>query len=71
MKELEQNDIRALLELYMNESKEFSKALETGATWKILQEKRGRVSEIGELINRKYDEIYGQERKRYFVAPAG
>ena len=63
MKELEQNDIRALLELYMNESKEFSKALESGATWKILQEKRGRVSEVGELINRKYDEMYGQVRK--------
>ena len=63
MKELEQNDIRALLELYMNESKEFSKALESAATWKILQEKRGRVSEVGELISRKNDEIYGQVRK--------
>jgi hypothetical protein len=63
MKELEQNDIGALLELYMNESKEFSKALESGVTWKILQEKRGRVSEVGELISRKYDEMYGQVRK--------
>ena len=67
MKEIEQNDLRTLLEIYMNESKEFSKALEFGATWKILQEKRGKVKVIGELISKRYGEMYGKERTQYIT----
>jgi hypothetical protein len=62
--EFEHYDLRTLLDIYMKESKEFSTALEAGASWQILQEKRTRISLINFLINKKYDEANGSERFR-------
>ena len=62
--EFEHYDLRTLLDLYMKESKEFSTALEAGASWKILQEKRTRIRLVNFLINKRYDETKGSERFR-------
>ena len=51
--------------IYENSDTVFE-ALESGATWKILQERRGKVSEIGDMISKMYEELYGRERTRHF-----
>ncbi|HEU0110329.1 MAG TPA: hypothetical protein VFQ73_05600 [Flavisolibacter sp.] len=58
-------DLRTLQEFYMRESREFSIALEQGASWKILQQKRQSIREINEMITKKYDEIYRSSRNRF------
>lgn len=62
--EFERFDISILLETYMKESKEFSTALEQGASWDSLEKKRLRIRLISALINKKYDELYGAHRLR-------
>jgi hypothetical protein len=57
-------DLRTLLELYMDEAKEFSSALSKGASWDILKEKRMHIKLLSEYINRKYKEQYYSERRR-------
>ena len=62
--EFERCDLRTLLDAYMKESKEFSTALEGGATWQSLQERRNRIRQISALINKKYEELHGERRLR-------
>jgi hypothetical protein len=62
--EFERYDLRTLLGAYMQESKAFSTALENGEPWQSLQEKRARIRQIGALINKKYEELYGERRIR-------
>ena len=57
-------NIRTLLELYMEEAKEFSDALSKGASWEILRERRMTIKLLSEHINRKYKEQYYSERRR-------
>jgi len=52
--ELEKYDLASLLLLYMEESKAFSEALNKGASWQALRERRLRIREISECINKKY-----------------
>jgi hypothetical protein len=63
-KKLDDLGLPALLDAYMQESKEFSTALNNGASWENLQERRIHMRLINILINRKYDEKYGQQRRR-------
>jgi|GEM_PF-2743885 len=57
-------NLRTLLELYMDEAKEFSTALSNGASWDLLKEKRMNIKLLSEFINRKYKEQYYLERRR-------
>jgi hypothetical protein len=63
-KEFERLDLRTLLDTYMKESKEFSTALKAGASWQSLEKRRDRIRQISTLINKKYDELYGTDRRR-------
>jgi hypothetical protein len=63
-KELEDLGLHALLDTYMQESKEFSTALNNGASWEDLQQRRIRMRLISIFINKKYDEKYGEQRRR-------
>ena len=62
--EFEKYDLAALLSMYMEESKAFSQALNKGASWHALREKRVRIREISECINKKYKENYSQLGRR-------
>ena len=63
--ELEQCDLRTLLEAYMMESREFSTALQAGASWQTLKDRRDRIRHISSIINKKYDELYSSQRRRH------
>lgn len=63
-KELDRLDLRTLLETYMNESRAFSEALKAGASWQSLEDRRDRIRKISRLINKKYEGIYGMQRRR-------
>lgn len=63
-RELEDLDLHALLDRYTQESKEFSRALNHGASWEDLQQRRIRMRLINIFINKKYDEKYGEQRRR-------
>jgi hypothetical protein len=68
--ELEKYDLGNLLSLYMEESKAFSEALNKGASWQALREKRVRIREINECIKNKYKENNSQfERRRENLPP--
>jgi hypothetical protein len=60
----ERFDLSTLLDIYMKESKAFSVALEQGASWDTLQEKRTRIRKISALINEAYDKTSGSHRER-------
>jgi len=62
--EFERFDLRTLLDIYMKESKEFSVALQEGASWQALQERRLRIRAINHFISKKYDELYSGYRLR-------
>lgn len=62
--ELEKYDLAALLSLYMEEAKAFSEALNNGASWQALREKRVRVREISAYINKKYQDHYNHSGRR-------
>jgi hypothetical protein len=62
--EYEQYDLATLLTLYMEESKAFSDALNKGASWQLLYERRIRIREISERINQKYQESYLHSGRR-------
>lgn len=64
-RDIEKLEIGELLDLYMEESKAFAQALETGASWRKLREQRLRVQAISIQINRKYkEEKNGSVRRR-------
>ena len=69
--DFERYNIHNLLELYLKESREFSTALETGATWRQLHRLRDRIRRISELINKKYNEEYGGAHRERNKPPAG
>ncbi len=62
--DFERYNIQALQDLYMEESREFSNALEMGVSWKQLQRLRDRIKRISALINKKFEEEYGGSRNR-------
>lgn len=63
--ELAGHDLRYLLDLYLKESKNFSTALEEGASWQTLQEMRVGLRELNNVISQKYDALYGSRRLRH------
>lgn len=63
-KELEKYELTALLALYMEEAKAFSEALNQGASWQALRERRVRIREISEYINKKYRDQYDHSGRR-------
>ena len=69
--DFERYNISNLLELYLEESKEFSVALEKGESWKQLQRLRDRIRRISELINKRYDEEYGGAQRLRHRPPHG
>jgi hypothetical protein len=62
--EFEKYDLASLLSMYMEESKAFSLALNKGASWQALREKRQRIREISECINKKYQDSYRHSGRR-------
>ena len=69
--DFERYNIHNLLELYLEESKEFSLALENGESWKNLQRLRDRIRRISNLINKRYDEEYGGAQRIRHRPPHG
>ena len=69
--DFERYNIQNLLELYLEESREFSVALESGESWKQLQRLRDRIRRISELINKRYDEEYGGSHRLRHRPPHG
>lgn len=63
-KDLECYDLRSLLDLYMKEAKDFSKALEEGASWQALQERRVQLRRLNTVISKKYNDLYTPQRLR-------
>ncbi|MBA2746047.1 MAG: hypothetical protein H0U44_07480 [Flavisolibacter sp.] len=51
--DFERMNIKRLLDLYMEESRIFSKALESGICWRQLHMLSNRIRRIGNLINFK------------------
>jgi len=60
----EEEDIPSLLNLYMKEARDFSAALQSGASWEELKSKRGLIKEISNQLNKKYEEQYASTRRR-------
>lgn len=60
----EEQDIQSLLNLYMKEARDFSAALQGGASWEELKAKRGLIKEISNQLNKKYEEQYSATRRR-------
>jgi hypothetical protein len=69
--EFERYDLRTLLELYLNESKEFSEALTGNRPWEELKVKRLRVKEISAWISKRYQEQYTSSHRRRDAPPHG
>ena len=69
--DFERLNLRTLLELYMNEAKEFSSALSRGESWNLLKEKRTRIKHLSECINRKYKEQHIDSERRRDLPPHG
>jgi hypothetical protein len=69
--DFERYNIHNLLELYLEESREFSSALESGVSWKQLQMLRDRIRRISELINKKYEQEYGGPQRVRYRPPTG
>jgi hypothetical protein len=67
-KEMEQDferyDLNTLMKLYLDESREFSKALASGSGWRQLHMLRDRIRRINELINKRTIEEAGSFRVR-------
>jgi hypothetical protein len=62
--DIERLDLRSLLELYMEESREFSTALSRGASWEELKNRRQIIKYINACIKHKYTENYDTSRRR-------
>ena len=62
--EFEKYDLATLLSIYMEESKAFSAALSNGTSWQTLRDKRVRIREISECINKKYKNNYNDASRR-------
>ena len=69
MNEYEQYDLKTLLSKYMEEAKAFSEAISKGESWQVLREKRIRIQQLNEQINKKYKEGYRQGRRRDGYSP--
>jgi hypothetical protein len=70
-RDFEQYDLRTLLELYMQEAKEFSSALENSRSWEELRARRLRIKEISASISKKYQEQYDSSARRRDMPPHG
>ena len=72
MKNLEKYDLRVLLDLYMEASRDFSSALTKGISWDELRRRRNRIMKISECISQKYKEQQSAtDRRRDSQAPHG
>ena len=60
----EEHDIQTLLSLYMKEARDFSAALQGGASWEELKAKRGLIKEISNQLNKKYEEQNSTTQRR-------
>ena len=60
----EEQDIQTLLNLYMKEARDFSAALQGGASWEELKAKRNMIKEISTHLNKKYDLQQGTAKRR-------
>lgn len=69
--DIERLDLQGLLDLYMQESKEFSAALSRGASWEELKDRRQVIKHINEYISKKYTKHYGEGRRRDDQPPHG
>jgi hypothetical protein len=69
--DFERYNIHNLIELYLEESKEFSIALENGESWKQLQRLRDRIRRISELINKRYEQEYPNAHRLRHRPPHG
>ena len=69
--EFERMELQALLEIYARQSKEFTSALNKGASWETLSEKRITIKLLSSQINRKYKEKYYSNNRRRDQAPHG
>jgi hypothetical protein len=68
---LEEYDLRTLLDLYMVASREFSNALTRNCSWDELKRRRSRIVKINDCINKKYKEQLAGERRRDSQPPHG
>lgn len=69
--DIERLDLQSLLDLYMQESREFSAALSQGASWEELKDRRQVIKLINECISNKYIKHYGNGRRRDDQPPHG
>ena len=67
----EQYDLHTLLELYMQEAKDFSQALQNNRSWEELKAKRLRIKEISASISKKYQQQYDSSARRRDMPPHG
>jgi hypothetical protein len=51
--DFERYDLNTLLKLYLDESREFSKALVSGSGWQQLNMLRDRIRRINKMINKR------------------